>query len=398
MPRKAKELSPLEVRRLLSPGRWSVGGVDGLALQVTASGARSWVLRLAVSGKQREMGLGSFPTVTLATAREKARAFREQVATGADPIASRHATASASAAERLAQKTFAEVAAQYIAQHSASWKNRKHSAQWTVTLQTYAQPVIGALLVRDITAAHVIRVLEPIWASKTETATRVRSRIELVLDFAAARGLREGLNPARWRGNLDAAFPKASKVSKVQHHAAVPVNAVAVFMKQLQAQAGMGARALDFAVLTAARSGEVRGAAWAEIDFDKALWTVGAQRMKSSREHRVPLNAPALNLLKTLQASIDHQPTDFIFPGTRGPLSDMSLTAVLRRMKVDATAHGFRSTFRDWAAEFTAHPNEVAEMALAHAVGDKVEAAYRRGDLFDKRVALMADWARFLVA
>ena len=394
MPRKAKELSPLEVRRLLSPGRWSVGGVDGLALQVTASGARSWVLRLAVSGKQREMGLGSFPTVTLATAREKARALREQVAAGSDPIVSRHAIASATAAERLAQKTFAEVAAQYIAQHGASWKNQKHSAQWTVTLQTYAQPVIGSLLVRDITAAHVIRVLEPIWANKTETATRVRSRIELVLDFAAARGLREGLNPARWRGNLDAAFPNASKV---QHHAAVPVNAVADFMTQLQAQAGMGARALEFAVLTASRSGEVRGATWAEIDFDKARWTVGAQRMKSGREHRVPLNALALNLLKTLQASIDHPPTDFIFPGTRGPLSDMSLTAVLRRMKVDATAHGFRSTFRDWAAEFTAHPNEVAEMALAHAVGDKVEAAYRRRDLFDKRVALMVDWARFLV-
>ena len=177
----------------------------------------------------------------------------------------------------------------------------------------------------------------------------------------------------------------------------MPVNAVAAFITQLQAQAGIGARALEFAVLTAARSGEVRGATWVEIDFDKALWTVGAQRMKSGREHRVPLNALALNLLKTLEASIDHQPTDFIFPGTRGPMSDMSLTAVLRRMKVDATAHGFRSTFRDWAAEFTAHPNEVAEMALAHAVGDKVEAAYRRGDLFDKRVALMVDWARFLV-
>jgi Arm DNA-binding domain len=245
MPRKAKELSPLEVRRLLSPGRWSVGGVAGLALQVTASGAGSWVLRLAVSGQQREMGLGSFPTVTLAIAREKARAFREQVATGADPIASRHATASATAAERLAQKTFAEVAAHYIAQHGVSWKKQKHHSQWTSTLQTYAQPVIGLLLVRDITAAHVILVLEPIWASKTETATCVRSRIELVLEFASARDLREGLNLARWRGNLDAAFAKASKVSKVEHHAAVTVDAVAAFMRQLQAQAGMGARALE---------------------------------------------------------------------------------------------------------------------------------------------------------
>jgi len=393
MPRKAKELSPLEIRRLVQPGRWSVGGVDGLALQVTETGARSWVLRLAVAGKQREMGLGSFPTVPLAEAREKARSHRAKVEEGADPISARRAALSAAAAERNSQQTFANVAAQYIARHAKSWKNDKHAAQWTSTLRTYAEPVIGPLLVRDVTTAHVIKVLEPIWTTKTETATRVRSRMELVLDFAAARGLREGPNPARWRGNLDAALPKASKVSKVEHHAAVPVEDIGAFMRRLRTLSGMGAKALEFAIVTAARSGEVRGATWAEIDLPTALWTVPAGRMKSGREHRVPLSKPAMKLLRALPKG---GPGDLVFPGMRGPLSDMSLTAVLRRMDVAATAHGFRSTFRDWVAEYTNHPSEVAEMALAHAVGDKVEAAYRRGDLFEKRVSLMTDWAGFL--
>ena len=393
MPRKARELSPLEVRRLSRPGRWSVGGVDGLALQVTGTGARSWVLRVSVAGKQREMGLGSFPTVSLADAREKARGHRARVDEGADPISARRAAASAAAANRSSQQTFAVVAGQYIAQHRTSWKNEKHGAQWASTLQTYAEPVIGSMLVRDVSAAHVVRVLEPIWTSKTETATRVRSRIELVLDFAAARGFREGPNPARWRGNLDAAFPKASKVSKVQHHAALEVSVVGMFMQRLRVQSGMGARALEFAVLTAARSGEVRLATWSEVNLPAALWTVPAERMKAGREHRVPLSKPAIKLLRGLPGGTAR---DLVFPGMRGPLSDMSLSAVLRRMDVKATVHGFRSTFRDWVSEFTSHSNEVAEMALAHAVGDKVEAAYRRGDLFEKRVSLMTDWAAFL--
>lgn len=240
MPRKARELSALEVRRLDRPGRWSVGGVDGLALQVTRSGARSWVLRLAVSGQQREMGLGSFPSVTLAEARHKARRHRAQVAEGSDPISLRRAAVSAAAADRMSQRTFAEVAAQYIEKHEKSWKNEKHAAQWASTLQAYAAPVIGQLLVRDVTSAHVIRALEPIWTTKTETATRVHSRIELVLDFAAARGLREGPNPARRKGNLDAALPKASKVAVVQHHTAVAINEVSAFMRRLRLQDGMG--------------------------------------------------------------------------------------------------------------------------------------------------------------
>jgi integrase len=393
MPRKAKELSALEVRRLSRPGRWSVGGVDGLALQVTGSGARSWVLRLSLAGKQREMGLGSFPSVPLAEAREKARAYRAKAEQGADPISVRRAAHSAAAAERDSQQSFASVAAQYIAQHADSWKNKKHEAQWVSTLRTYAEPVIGSLFVRDINTAHVIKVLEPMWTSKTETATRVRSRVELVLDFASARGLREGPNPARWRGNLDAALPKPSRLATVRHHPAVAVADIASFMKRLRVQQGMGARALEFAILTAARSGEVRGAVWAEVDFAGSLWTVPALRMKSGREHRVPLSEPALKLLRSLPKGA---PADTVFPGSRGQLSDMSLTAVLRRMGVDATVHGFRSTFRDWSSEHTNHTSEVAEMALAHAVGDKVEAAYRRGDLFEKRLLLMSDWAAFL--
>ncbi|MDQ2927195.1 MAG: integrase arm-type DNA-binding domain-containing protein [Pseudomonadota bacterium] len=394
MPRKAKELSALEVRRLVQPGRWSVGGVDGLALQVTTTGARSWVLRVAAGEMRHEMGLGSFPTVTLTEARDKARKQRALMKDGVDPVAMRRAAHSAALADRQAQKTFSDVAAQYISQHEKSWKNAKHGAQWTSTLRTYAEPSIGKLLVRDIRPAHVIGVLEPIWTSKTETATRVRSRIELVLDYATARGYREGLNPARWKGNLDAALPHASKVAPVRHHAAVKVKEVVTFMKLLRRQEGIGARALAFVVLTAARSGEVRGATWSEVDLDAALWTIPANRMKSGREHRVPLSKPALRLLRSIAG--DHLPDDPLFPGMRGALSDMSLTAVLRRMKVAATAHGFRSTFRDWVSEYTDHSGEVAEMALSHTIGDKVEAAYRRGDLLEKRISLMSDWALFL--
>ena len=394
MPRKAKELSALAVRRLVRPGRWSVGGVDGLALQVTQSGAQSWVLRFRSGGRQRETGLGSFPSVTLAAAREKARQLRSIVSDGRDPIAMIQARESAALAERQTLKTFSEVAQQYIAQHEKFWKNAKHQAQWASTLRTYVEPSIGNMLVRDIRPTHIIAILEPIWTTKTETAARVRSRIELVLDDATARGFREGLNPARWKGNLDAVLPTPSKVAPVRHHAALGVKEIGAFMRRLRTQQGMGARALEFAVLTAARSGEVRGATWSEIDLPATLWTIPAVRMKSGREHRVPLSKPAVQLLRALPG--EHDPERHVFPGTQGALSDMSLTAVLRRMNVSATAHGFRSTFRDWVSEHTEYSGEVAEMALSHAIGDKVEAAYRRGELLEKRVALMADWATFL--
>jgi integrase len=401
MPKKAKELGALEASRLNKPGRWSVGGVDGLALQVSPSGQRSWVLRYSLVGKRREMGLGHFGTVTLAQARDKAREQRLMLDSGADPIAQRQARLSAAAAAHAAHKTFWECATGYIAAHEAGWKSAKHGAQWLSTLETYAKPVIGSLLIKDVTTAHVLEIIgadEPktgLWATKTETANRVRNRIELVWDWAKARGYCGGDNPARWKGHLDATLPKPTKIKKVEHHAAVPVADLGSFMAKLRQQAGMGARALEFAIQTAARSGEVRGATWGEIDLVGALWVIPGERMKAGREHRVPLSPAALALLKSLPQG---DPDDLVFPGAKKgqPLSDMSLSAVMRRMKVDAVPHGFRSSFRDWASERTNYPAEVAEMALAHAVKGKVEAAYRRGDLLDKRKRLMADWSGYL--
>ncbi len=393
MPRKAKELSALEVGRLKAPGRYPVGGVAGLCLKVTPTGARSWVLRVMVAGKRRDAGLGGYPDVPLAQAREKAREARDKIERGVDPIAERAAAHSALMASRGAETTFEEAARRFIEAKSPEWGNAKHAAQWGATLETYAFPVIGKLQVRDVTLAHIVKILEPIWTKKTETATRVRGRIESVLDWATVRGYRHGDNPARWRGHLDKVLPKPTKVSKVEHHSALPVAAVGAFVVELRKREGMAARALEFAILTAARSGEVRGATWPEIDLANRVWTIPGERMKAGREHRVPLSDAAADLLEKLPR---FPGTDVVFVAPRGGvLSDMSLTAVMRRMEVDAVPHGFRSTFRDWAAEHTNYPREVAEMALAHTITDKVEAAYRRGDLFEKRRRMMDDWAKF---
>lgn len=393
MPRKAKELSALEVNRdLTAPGLHFVGGVAGLALQVTDTGARSWVLRVMVGGKRRDMGLGGFPDVTLAGAREAARVARDKIKEGIDPIDDAKAKRSALYAARAAAMTFSEAAAAYIAMREPEWKNGKHADQWRNTLATYADPVIGNIFVRDVEQSHVMRVLEPIWLIKTETATRLRGRIENILDWARVRGYRTGENPARWRGHLDKLLAAPGKVQKIEHHPALPFDELGAFMVQLRQQEGMGARALEFAILTAARSGEVRGATWNEIDLTDAMWTIPAERMKAKREHRAVLNDEAVALLKSLPRK-----GDLIFTNTRGGmLSDMTLTAVLKRMgRSDITAHGFRSTFRDWCGERTNYPRDVAEMALAHAIGDKVEAAYRRGDLFEKRRRMMRDWGKF---
>lgn len=371
-----------------------VGGVHGLALQVTSAGAKSWILRMVVGGKRREMGLGAYPEVTLAKAHGKAREARELVRSGVDPIQRQREAASALRAAVAKALTFDDCADSYIKAHEAGWRNVKHAQQWRNTLKTYAAPVFGSLLVRDVALPHVMAALEPVWTTKNETASRLRSRIELVLDWATARGLREGPNPARWRGHLDKLLPKPSKVKKAEHHAALPVGDVGAFMARLREVEGMGARALEFVILTAARSGEVRGAKWSEIDVRANVWTVPGDRMKAGREHRVPLSDAALALLKALPR-VDGG--ELVFPSPKGgALSDMTLTAVTRRLKVDAVPHGFRSTFRDWAAERTHYPRDVAEMALAHAIGDKVEAAYRRGDLYEKRRLMMADWAAFL--
>lgn len=394
MPKLAKELGALAVGRLTIPGLHFVGGVSGLALQVTPSGARSWTLRATIGGKRRDMGLGNFPSVTLARARELARDARELIRQGVDPIERAQAAQSALRASMVAALTFRECADAYITAHAATWKSDKHRQQWRNTLAQHAYPVLGELLVRDVKLAQVLAVLEPLWLTTNETAVRLRGRMELVLDWAAARGLRDGLNPARWRGHLDKLLAKPSKVNQREHHAALPVVAVGAFMRQLRAAEGTGARALEFVILTAARSGEVRGATWAEIDRDAKTWTVPAARMKAGKEHRVPLSADALALLESLPRLAG---TELLFPAPRGGLlSDMTLTAVLRRLEVPAVPHGFRSTFRDWAAERTNYPRDAAEMALAHTIGDKVEAAYRRGDLFDKRVRMMDDWAKFL--
>jgi integrase len=395
MPKIAAELGALQVQKRAGVvGLHFVGGVHGLALQVTSGGAKSWILRVPIGGKRREMGLGPFPEVTLATARNRAREARELVRGGVDPIQRQREAASALRAAVAKALTFDNCADSYISAHEAGWRNVKHAQQWRNTLKTYATPVFGSLLVRDVELSHVLAALEPIWTEKNETASRLRGRIELVLDWATARGLREGLNPARWRGHLDKLLAKPSKVNGREHHAALPVGDVGAFMARLREVEGMGARALEFAILTAARSGEVRGAKWTEIDLRAKVWTVPAERMKAGKEHRVPLSDAALALLKALP-KVD-KPV-LLFPSPkRGVLSDMTLTAVTRRMEVDAVPHGFRSTFRDWAAERTNYPREAAEMALAHTIGDKVEAAYRRGDLFEKRRAMMSDWAAFL--
>jgi integrase len=389
MPKVAKALTALEVKRLTEPGQHAVGTVSGLRLLVKASGTRSWVLRTMVGNRRAELGLGGYPTITLAMAHERARDALEAIRKGVDPAAERRAK------RTTVEWTFKKTATAYIEAHRAGWRNAKHADQWVNTLTAYAFPVFGDKHVRDVTKGDVLAAIEPIWATKTETADRVRNRIELVLGYAVQRELRpEGLNPARWRGNLDAALPKPSKVAKVEHHAALPIDAMHAFMQRLRKAEGMGARALELAILTAARSGEVRGATWAEIDLQAGTWSLSAERMKSDRPHRVPLSEPALALLEKLPRM---EGTDLVFPGQGNkPLSDMTLTACLRRMKVEATAHGFRSAFRDWAAERTNTPSEVAEMALAHAVGDATEQAYRRTDLFEKRRELMALWAKFI--
>jgi integrase len=393
MPKKAVELGALQVGRLAKPGRYAVGGVAGLQLWVSETGARSWVLRAMVGGKRKDMGLGGFPDVTLAGARDAARRARSQVAEGVDPVAKRRDDRARLAAENARARTFSQCSAAFFEDKSAEWHSDKHRQQWVNSLKNHADPVIGELFVRDITLAHVLDVVKPLWREKTETATRVRGRIEAVLDWATVRGYREGDNPARWRGHLEQLLPKPGKVSKVTHFAAVDVDAVAGFTLALRKVGGIGARALEFGILTAARSGEVRGALWSEIDLQAAQWVIPAERMKGKKEHRVPLSKQAIKLLEEMPR---FEKVDLVFPGSKDqPLSDMTLSAVMRRMKVNAVPHGFRSTFRDWASERTNFPRDMAEMALAHVIESKVEAAYRRGDMLAKRLKMMQAWADF---
>lgn len=393
MARKAKQLSALEVNRLTEPGMWAVGGVSGLYLRVNEKDGRSWVLRATVGSKRRDMGLGGYPDVTLAGAYDKARQARAKIDSGTDPILHRKQVLSELMAQQATEITFSQAATQYIAAQSDGWRNPKHRQQWANTLETYANPVIGKMLVRDVNHNHVLQILEPIWKIKTETATRVRGRIESVLDWATVRKHRTGENPARWKGHLEHMLAAPGKLAKVEHHSALPIDDMPTFMAALSKRDGTAARALEFVILTAARSGEVRGMTWGEIDSESNIWTVPGDRMKAGKEHRVPLSTPLVRMLVRPSKCKD---TDLVFPATNGAMiSDMSMTAVLRRMEAKAVPHGFRSTFRDWAAERTDYPRDMAEMALAHTVSDKVEAAYRRGDMLDKRRQMMQDWADF---
>jgi integrase len=365
------------------PGRYVDG--RGLMLLVKAGGARSWVLRYQIDGRRRDMGLGPWPEITLAAARVRALEARRLLADRRDPLAEQ---------KRTAKLLFHDAAARTIQAKRHGWRNDKHAAQWVSTLQSYAFPVLGSLDVRAIGTHEVLSALRPIWVDKPETASRVRQRIEAVLDYAATLGAREGENPARWRGHLAHLLARPSGIRAVAHHPAMDWRALPAFMTELAKRDGMGARALAFAILTAGRSGEVRGAIWSEIDLEARVWTVPGHRMKARKEHRVPLSDAALAQLGAARA-----PEDLVFPGGHNldrQISDMTLGAVLRRMdRPGVTTHGFRSSFRDWAGETTAFPREVIEAALAHRLMDKAEAAYARGDLFDKRRALMEACARF---
>ena len=418
MPKRPDPLNAAKVKALLAKGEpWRHADGAGLYLVVTGERRGWWMLRYTHNGKAREMGLGAADPDgknghTLAAARDRAAAHREHLRAGTDPLAQRKAQVAEAARAEAARRTFREAADAYVAEKQAEWSNPKHRAQWRATLVTYAYPVLGDMPVGRIGLEDVKRVLTPIWTKKPETAARVRGRIEAVLDLATVSGWREGPNPARWQGNLKlAGLPSRAKVAPVEHHPALPWQDAPAFVKALRTADATSARALEFLILTAARTGEVLGARWREMDMDAALWVVPAERMKAKREHRVPLSEPALAVLREmalLRDSDDAAGEAFVFQGrarvepsatnTIGmPLSNMAMLALLKRMKRgNITAHGFRSTFRDWAGETTAHPADVVEMALAHTVANKVEAAYRRGDMFEKRRRLMQDWADFV--
>ncbi len=382
------------------PGLHAVGGAPGLYLNVNPSLSVdsnplscSWIYRYSFANRRRDMGIGSLHDLTLENARIRASELRGQIRQGIDPIEDRRQKALVNKKSRIKSITFQLCVNSYLEAHEDAWKNAKHRAQWRSTLETYACPLVGNLNIAEVDTGLVLRILEPIWKTKTETASRLRGRIESILDWATVRGFRTGDNPARWKGHLDKLLPKPSKVANPKHFAALPYKEIPQFMLQLRKQQGIGAAALEFAILTASRSGEVRGALWSEFDLTERVWTIPGERMKAGNEHRIPLTGTAISIINRMK---QNQLSDFVFPGTKEarPLSDMSLTAVLKRMeRQDLTAHGFRSTFRDWASETTAYPREVCEMALAHTISNKTEAAYRRGDLFEKRVKLMDEWA-----
>jgi integrase len=395
MPRPIERLSALGLSKLTKrKGVFCDGG--GLYLHSDPPAQCSWLFRYRLNGKTRWMGLGPYPAISLAKARELASSARTIKALGTDPIDKRDASRAAAHLAAAKVITFRQCAESYIKAHRVGWRNAAHASQWESTLRAYAYPHIGALSVQAIDTSLVMRVLEPIWTAKPETASRLRGRIETILNWARVRGYREGENPARWKGHLDHLLPAKSKVRRVKHHAAMPYAELPKFMARLREQDGNGARALEFLILTAARTGEVIGARWQEIDLKNKLWTVPAERMKAGKAHRVPLCPRAVAILEAIKPG--RVVGDVVFPGSRPqkPQSNMVFLMLLRRMKFERlTAHGFRATFKTWATERTNSPREVVEAALAHVAGDKVEAAYQRGDVFDKRRRLMTAWSDY---
>jgi integrase len=396
MAREIGRLTALKVEKAKEPGMYADGG--GLYLRVTPQGTKNWVLRYMLDRTPHWMGLGPLQLYGLGEARARALDARRKRHEGIDPIEARRALRAKLRLDAAKAITFKQCAENYIASHEAGWRNAKHKYQWNATLASYAYPVIGALPVQAVDTALVLKVIEAIWTAKNETASRVRQRIENILDFAKARGWRNGENPARWRGHLDHLLPARSRVRAIEHHAALPYAELPAFVGRLQERQAVAARALEFLVLTAARTGEVIGARWSEIDLLAKTWTVPASRMKAHREHRVPLSPRALTVLNAMQLAQQNDANDYVFPGAKVgiPLSNLAMIMLLRRMnRGEITVHGFRATFKTWASERTSFQNELVEASLAHNIGGKVEQAYMRGDMFEKRRRLMQAWATF---
>lgn len=412
MPKIVKELSALEVKRLTRPGRHAVGNIAGLLLVVKESGAKSWHFRTVIGKKRRSIGLGSYPEVSLADAREKAREAKELIKQGLDPIEQKRACKASLIQSQTANITFAEAARLCHEKKQAEFNNTKHIKEWISTVERFANPLLGNLPVADIELPHILKVLEPIWTEKTETATRLRQRLETILTWATVSGYRKGENPARWKGHLDAVLPSPAKTKKTKHYPALPYEQIGTFLQHLRQSEAISARALEFLILTAKRSNEILGAKWGEIDFENKLWTIPAERMKKKEkgDHKVPLSRDAINLLKNLPV---FEGSKYLFTAPRGgQFSDMTLSKKIKDLHKAAlkagakgyidpkqdrvvVPHGFRSTFRDWGAEMTNYPREVIEQALAHTVGKATEMAYWRGDQLEKRRPLMEDWGEY---
>jgi integrase len=389
------KLSAAKIAKLDLKKQAQYGDGRGLWLQVSAFGTRSWILRYMIAGRARVMGLGPYPEVTLAEARERAAGARKQIRDGIDPIDARREKRMAAKIEAAKLTSFAQCVEEYLETHESAWKNQKHRAQWRSTIATYAHPIIGKLPVAAIDTALVLKVLRPIWLKKPETASRLRGRIERILAWATVSEYRQGENPARWRGHLQEMLPAKTRVRNVKHHSALPYKDVPTFMAQLRGRDSISARALEFTILNANRTGEAIGAKWDEVDFSTKVWTVPADRMKAGKEHRVPLTDRAMEILKLLPREREN-PYVFVSGKKGTALSNMAMLELLRGMSGNGyTVHGFRSSFRDWCAEQTNYPRELAEAALAHTLPDKVERAYQRGDLLEKRRRLMSEWAKF---